>query len=120
MDLTVRPHASRKPSGADTLADVALASDVPADRLEVEILFTADCPNVADLHSFLVAQPGVTVIATELEGDGPVPCGFAGSPTVLFDGVDPFGGRPVEAAACALSPPTVADLAAELERRRPR
>jgi len=89
-----------------------------SDELEVEILFTADCPNVQELHAYLASQPGVTVSAVEVPEDGPVPDGFAGSPTVLIDGANPFRGELVGSPACALSPPTVAELAAELARRQ--
>ena len=87
-------------------------------ELEVEILFTADCPNVQELHAYLANQSGVKVSAVEVTEGVPVPDGFAGSPTVLIDGVNPFGGEPVSSPACALSPPTTAELAAELARRR--
>jgi hypothetical protein len=47
------------------------------------------------------------VVTTVLVQEGqPVPDGFAGSPTVLIDGTNPFVGAPTEAAACALHPPT--------------
>lgn len=100
------------------MTNVTHSEEVAGTEVHVEILFTADCPNFEDLHSFLAAQPGVTVTTTEVDEDGPAPRGFAGSPTVLMDGTNPFGGRAVEAAACALSPPSVAAVAAELERRR--
>jgi len=90
----------------------------PSTALDVEILFTADCPNVEGLRIFLAGQPGVTVRAVEVTEDGRVPDGFAGSPTVLINGHNPFRGEPVDSPACALSPPTVAELAAELDRRR--
>ena len=48
----------------------------------------------------------VTVLTVLVEDGRPVPAGFAGSPTVLIDGTNPFGGTPTEAPACALRPPT--------------
>ncbi len=102
------------------MAAVAHLGEDPDHQVGVEIMFTADCPNVEELQSYLAAQHGVTVTATFVEGDGPAPPGFAGSPTVLMNGSNPFGGRAVEAAACALSPPTVRDVAAELQRIKTR
>lgn len=92
-------------------------ANVP-DVVEVEVLYTSDCPNAGALQAYLAAQPDVSMTATAVVEDGPVPVGFAGSPTVLVNGTNPFGGRPVEAAACALSPPSVADVAAVLDRLR--
>ena len=86
----------------------------------MEILFTADCPNADELRNFLMTQPDVTVAVVEVPEDGPVPRSFAGSPTVLIDGANPFRGEPVDSPACALSPPTVVELAVELDRRRAR
>jgi hypothetical protein len=54
----------------------------------------------------------------ELSGDGPIPNGFAGSPTVLVDGINPLG--PAEAeigASCALRIPAVDLLRSVLDRR---
>lgn len=100
------------------LGGVTHVGKARSDSVEVEILVTTGCPNLAELHSYLAAQSGVNVTITELEEAAPIPSGFAGSPTVLIDGTNPFGGHAVDAAACALSPPTVVDVAAELERRR--
>ena len=85
---------------------------------DCEIPADAILPNVEGLRIFLAGQPGVTVRAVEVTEDGRVPDGFAGSPTVLINGHNPFRGEPVDSPACALSPPTVAELAAELDRRR--
>ena len=76
----------------------------------IEIQHTADCPN-ADLivnraHEVASTRPDVAVSTVLVEAGRPVPEGFAGSPTVLIDGFNPFGGAPAEAPACALRPPT--------------
>lgn len=92
----------------------------PGTGPDVEILFTAGCPNVDELRTYLAGQPGMNVTAVEIPEEGPVPDGFAGSPTVLIDGSNPFRGEPVDSPACALSPPNAAGLAAELDRRRTR
>ena len=80
----------------------------------VEIHYTADCPNAAPIidRARLVASTHthVAVITTLVNDGDEVPTGFAGSPTVLIDGTNPFGGAPTEAPACALRPPTADEV----------
>lgn len=76
----------------------------------IEIQHTAACPNADPIlnRAYEVAstRPDITVSILLVEDGGPVPEGFVGSPTVLIDGTNPFGGAPTEAPACALRPPT--------------
>ncbi len=86
--------------------------------MKVEVQFTDECPNVAGivaiLEEVLAEHPEVTVTLVTVEPEDPVPDGFVGSPTVLIDGRNYFGGGPVDAAACALHPPTPDQVAALL------
>ena len=76
----------------------------------IEIQHTADCPNADPIinraHEVASTRPDVTVSTVLVEEGRPVPDGFAGSPTVLIDDTNPFGGAPSEAPACATRPPT--------------
>lgn len=82
--------------------------------MRFEVLRTADCPNAAaiihHLEQAAAERPDVSLQVTEVGYDQVPPAAFAGSPTVLVDGRDPFGGTSTEAAACALHPPTVAQV----------
>jgi uncharacterized membrane protein YkvA (DUF1232 family) len=84
----------------------------------VEIQYTADCPNAAAIidRARLVASthPDVVVITILVNDGDEVPTGFAGSPTVLLDGTNHFGGAPTEAPACALRPPTPEEVEAAI------
>lgn len=78
--------------------------------MRVEIQYTADCPNADPIieraHRVASTRPDIIVSAVLVEEGRPVPDGFAGSPTVLIDSTNPFGGAASEAPACALRPPT--------------
>lgn len=84
----------------------------------IQIQYTADCPNAGPIidRALQVAssRPDVTVTPVLVMGEQPVPEGFAGSPTVLIDGINPFRGTPTEAAACALWPPTPGQVEAAI------
>lgn len=82
--------------------------------VNVEILYTADCPNAAELIDHLTLRAGIDLRVTLVTAARPVPGGFAGSPTVLIDGVNPFGGVQLDAPACALYAPTIAQVDAYL------
>jgi hypothetical protein len=87
--------------------------------MKVEIQFTPDCPNAQPMLQ-QVAQlaqqtPNLTLVATLVEPGRPVPAGFAGSPTVLVDGVNPFPGELAGQATCALHPPTVSEVLAVVQ-----
>lgn len=88
----------------------------------VEVQFTSDCPNaavlVACVEQIAHDHADVTLRLTEVSLHQAVPTGFAGSPTVLVDGVNPFGGRHVDSAACAVHPPTVDAVEAAIASRR--
>lgn len=89
----------------------------------IEIQHTADCPNadpiINRVHEVASTRPGVTVSIMLVEEGRPVPDGFAGSPTVLIDGTNPFGGAPTEAPACALLPPTPDQVQAAISAALP-
>jgi hypothetical protein len=77
----------------------------------VEVQYTVGCPNAAAimrrLKELAHRRGDLTLTLVEVAPGRPVPAGFAGSPTVLIDGTNPFGGAPTDAAACTLRPPTV-------------
>ncbi len=76
----------------------------------IEIHHTAECPNTDSIivraRAVASTRPDVIVTTVLVQEGHPVPNGFAGSPTVLIDGTNPFGGVPTEAPACALRPPS--------------
>ena len=78
--------------------------------MRIEIQHTADCPNARPVlqrvKELVHHRANLTLTITLVEVGQPVPQGFAGSPTVLLDGSNPFDGAPTEAPACALHPPT--------------
>lgn len=86
--------------------------------MRVEVQYTPDCPNalpIIDLVRTVAAtRPDVEMVLALVAYDETTPFGFAGSPTVLVDGVNPFKGTPAEAAACALQPPTLEQVGAIL------
>jgi hypothetical protein len=65
--------------------------------MEIELLVVTDCPNdpvAAELISRALVDTGVkaTVIRTVISNEEQArQRGFLGSPTILLDGVDPFG-----------------------------
>ncbi len=87
----------------------------------VEVQATDACPNASPiidrLRTLATVHLDLEVVVRRVVDDEPVPDGFAGSPTVLIDGVNLFAGSPTEAAACALHPPTVEQLEAVLNTR---
>ena len=91
--------------------------------MNVEIQFTHDCPNAAVVVQRVkrIAHEGsdVTLKLTVIGNGEPVPQGFVGSPTVLIDGRNVFGGVAVDAAACALRPPTADQVESALRPLRP-
>ena len=88
--------------------------------MNVEIQFTRDCPNAAAVVERVTRiareRSDVTLTLTLVGNAGPMPQGFAGSPTVLIDGRNMFGGVGVDAAACALRPPTADQIEQALHR----
>ena len=78
--------------------------------MKVEVIHTAGCPNAEPILSFLRQRAGVALTETVAVPDTPMPARFAGSPTVLIEGINPFSTGHVEAAACALHPPTVPEI----------
>lgn len=88
-------------------------------RITVEIHYTAECPNAGPIidraRQIAEASAGEVVVATILVEEGrPVPAEFAGSPTILINGANPFEGDPTEAPACALRPPTPDQVASAI------
>lgn len=78
--------------------------------MHIEILYTADCPNAEPIidraQTVASTHPDMAVTTVLVQEGQPVPTGFAGSPTVLINGTNPFNGTPTEAPACAMRPPT--------------
>ncbi len=87
--------------------------------ITVDVQYTAECPNAGPIiervHHIAGTSPRRVVVTTVLVEEGrPVPHGFAGSPTVLINGANPFEGNATEAPACALRPPTPEQVEAAL------
>lgn len=82
----------------------------------VEVQYTVDCPHapavMQRLKELAHRRVDLTLSLVEVTPGRPVPTGFAGSPTVLIDGSNHFGGTLVDAPACALHPPTVEQVEA--------
>ncbi len=88
----------------------------------IAILHTAECPNVTPLiaraQQLAARHRDIDAVAILVADGEAVPHGFAGSPTVLVDGINPFGGLPSEAPTCALRPPGPDELeSAAMEAR---
>ena len=63
--------------------------------MEIEVLHVPECPNVAplldDIRAVIGDRSDVTITTSLVSGDVEAAAiGFAGSPTVLIDGLDPF------------------------------
>jgi hypothetical protein len=86
---------------------------------DIVVQYVADCPNLSVVLDRL-AQAGETEAAItlyEVRPDEPTPDGFAGSPTVLIDGLNPLGPTGSDGSvSCTLRIPSVAQLRAALER----
>ena len=87
--------------------------------MNVQIQYTAGCPNARPvlqrMKELAHRRADLTLVTTLVEPDRPVPEGFAGSPTVLVDGCNPFRGEPTASPACALYPPTADEVQAALD-----
>ena len=83
-----------------------------APRVEIEVLFVDDCPNLPVLLERLEAVTcgRATVTTTQVGGTAPIPPGFAGSPTLLVNGRNPFGGDGESSPSCALRIPSIEQL----------
>ena len=99
--------------------------------MKITLLHVADCPNLDLARCRLaeaVARTGTAATVTErlvTAAAEAATLGFAGSPTILFDGDDPFAGPDVSLSlACRLYPtrdgmqgaPTVDELVRALQR----
>lgn len=78
---------------------------------DIVVQYVADCANVSVVLERL-SRAGADLSAVrmvEVGADGRVPTGFAGSPTVLIDGVNPVGsdGEEFVGASCSLRIPTL-------------
>ena len=80
---------------------------------DIEIQYVAGCPNLSMLLERVEAVTcgQTTVHLHEIDPTGRVPVGFAGSPTLLVDGRNPFGvGDPDAGVTCTLRIPSIAEL----------
>lgn len=89
---------------------------------DIVVQYVPGCPNLSVVLDRLNAAGAdeSEIRLQELSVDGPIPTGFAGSPTVLLDGINPL--RPAEAdfgASCTLRIPSVEVLRNVLDRRSP-
>jgi hypothetical protein len=77
---------------------------------DVVVQYVPGCPNVSVVLEHLKdagADQGA-IRLHEFSEEGPIPIGFAGSPTVLIDGVNPLGpADPETGASCTLRIPSV-------------
>lgn len=80
----------------------------------IEVMHIDGCPNATILLAYLNGRHDITVLSTLIAANGPTPTEFAGSPTVLIDGRNPFGGELVGAPACALHAPTISQIDSHL------
>lgn|GEM_PF-2997214 len=79
---------------------------------DVVVLYVSDCPNLSVALDRL-KQAGAdlgSVRLVEVRERRPVPSGFAGSPTVLIDGVNPLGVQDVTGLSCSLRIASVEQL----------
>lgn len=85
---------------------------------DIEVLFVENCPNLPILLSRIEAVTcgRANVRTTRVDMGGPVPPAFAGSPTMLVDGQNPFHGPSVTSVSCALQIPSIEELKALLDR----
>ena len=81
--------------------------------LDIEIQYVADCPNLSVLLERVEAVTcgQTTVRLHEIDPTERVPAGFAGSPTLLVDGRNPFDvDDPDAGVTCTLRIPSIAEL----------
>ncbi|GAB2658875.1 alkylmercury lyase [Prescottella soli] len=79
--------------------------------MKVEILYFDGCPNWREAgarvrHAAVAAalpEPEITYRRVETDAEAAA-LPFAGSPTILIDGADAFGGEPVPRLACRVYP----------------
>ena len=86
---------------------------------DIEVQYVADCPNLPVLLERLEAVTcgRVNVRLREVDPDARLPEGFAGSPTLLIDGRNPYGhGDPDAGVTCNLHVPALPELKAALDR----
>jgi hypothetical protein len=78
----------------------------------IEVLFVDDCPNLPVLFERIdaVTCGRAAVRTTRVDPTGPMPKGFSGSPTLLIDGLNPFGGDSDTSASCSLRIPSAEEL----------
>lgn len=108
------PTASLSAGGYDRRSDGENAQRRPESDVNIEVQYTESCPNAEVLITALREREGVNLTLTVVSDRGVVPSNFAGSPTVVIDGVNPFSDGQVDAPACALMPPSLARLNAYL------
>ncbi len=86
--------------------------------MKVEVQYTAECPHARSvmrrLKELADQRADVVLDLTLVELGTSTPLGFTGSPTVLIDGENRFGGTPIDSPACALHPPTADQVVAAI------
>ena len=86
---------------------------------DIEVQYVADCPNLSVLLERLdaVTCGRVNIRLREVDPDARLPEGFAGSPTLLIDGHNPYGRADRGARVTfILHVPSVLELKAALDR----
>ena len=84
--------------------------------MKLEVLHVADCPHLPLLLQHLAAAADLPVTTRLIETEAEAAqYGMTGSPTLLIDGVDPFGGQAGSGLSCRITPtPSVDQLATAL------
>jgi hypothetical protein len=85
---------------------------------DIEVQYLLDCPNLPVLLERLEAVTcgRVKVRLTEIDPADRVPAGFAGSPSLIIDGRNPYGSDDSNAGAtCTLRIPSLSELKALLD-----
>ena len=86
---------------------------------DVVVQYVAGCPNLPVVIDRLreAGAEEQAVQLVEFREHGPAPDGFAGSPTVLIDGINPLGpSEPQTSTSCTLRLPSVEQLRNALDR----
>lgn len=86
---------------------------------QIVVQYVQNCPNLSVVLERLseVGVIGSDVLLLEVSEDGPTPEGFAGSPTVLIDGMNPLGSMDTQSGvSCTLRLPSIKELREVLEQ----
>lgn len=85
---------------------------------DIEVLFVDDCPNLPVLLERLEAVTcgRAAIRTTRVDPNMPMPRGWAGSPTMLVDGLNPLQSGEEGSASCALRIASIEELKTVLDQ----